>query len=361
MFQGFDRFGQGEAGGPALSGRSDAAWQAICQSQAVIEFSIQGEILWANDRFLTMMGYTLDALVGQHHRIFCSPEQVESPDYAAFWRALSDGRFHTGQYGRRTRSGESVCLQATYAPVLNAQGRPERILKIASDVTQARRAQAEFEARSSALNRSQAVIELDLDGRVLDANDNFLAAFGYGRDELVGRHHRMLCDPQDAAAPAYHQFWRALARGEFASGRYRRRARDGGEVWIQATYNPIFDAEGRPCKVVKFASIITREVRLEQEAQARLAESERLQAQLQAGTERLQATMDELSDIVATIGDIAAQTNMLALNATIEAARAGDAGRGFAVVAGEVKKLAGDTRRATERAAAMMGGDTAAA
>ena len=327
---------------------------AIDRSQAVVEFALDGTVLAANANFLAIMGYRREEVIGRHHRMFCDPVQARSAEYEAFWTRLGGGSFDAGVYRRVGRDGGDVWLQATYNPILDPDGRPVKIVKFATDVTDTRERAAEFESRKNAIDLSQAVVEFDLDGTVIEANANFLAVTGYRRDELVGRHHSALCHAEDARAPAYAAFWQRLGRGEFDGGRYRRRARDGREIWIQATYNPILDARGRPRKVVKIAADITRQVALEREVQERLEEGQRFQAELQRGNERLNATMEELSDVVNSIGAIAAQTNLLALNATIEAARAGEAGRGFAVVAGEVKKLAGETRAATQRATGMM-------
>lgn len=336
------------------SDRNDAAWTAICRSHAVIEFDVTGRVLWANALFLSLMGYRLDEVAGRHHAIFCPPDLVGSADYAAFWRKLAGGAFDAGVYRRVGRDGRCVWLQATYNPVLDADGRVAKIVKFATDITEGRERAAEFEGRKNAIDQSQAVMEFDLDGRILDANGNALTLFGYDRAALVGRHHSMLCEPEEARSPAYADFWRRLGQGRYDAGRYRRIAGGGRRVWIQATYNPILDADGHPRKVVKIATDVTRQVTLEHEVEARLAEGRRFQAELERGNARLTASMQELEGIVWTIGEIAAQTKLLALNATIEAARAGEAGRGFAVVAAEVKKLAGDTARATDRAAGMM-------
>ena len=333
---------------------AEALANAMDRSQAVVEFTLDGTIIDANANFLAAVGYTLEEVVGQHHRIFCDTKHVTSPAYAAFWEKLGNGAFDAGTYRRVAKDGSDVWLQATYNPILDPDGFPVRIVKFAMDVTASKERNAESVGRTVAIDRSQAVIEFALDGTIIDANRNFLNTFGYRHDDLVGCHHRMLCDPADANSPEYAAFWQRLGRGEFEAGRYRRLARDGSDVWIQATYNPILDAEGRPQKVVKIATDVTRQVVLEEEANARLAEVQRIQADLQSGKDRLEATMDELATIVAAIGQIASQTKLLALNATIEAARAGDAGRGFAVVATEVKKLASDTRQATEKATNLM-------
>ena len=214
---------------------------------------------------------------------------------------------------------------------------------------------AEIAGRMAAIDRSQAIIEFDLAGTVLAANDNFCRLFGYAENEIVGRHHRLFCDPLYTRSTEYRQFWDKLGRGEYDAGRYCRRARDGSEVWIQATYNPIFDTLGNPLKVVKFASDVSGQVALEQEVRARLEDVEQLRATADDQHEALRRTIANVAAIVDAIGQIAHQTNLLALNATIEAARGGDAGRGFAVVANEVKKLAGDTREATNRARGLIG------
>lgn len=199
----------------------------------------------------------------------------------------------------------------------------------------------------AALCLSQAVIEFAPDGTILWANDLFLEIFGYDLAEVVGRHHRMFCTDDEAASEGYRRFWSKLAHGAFDARVYKRRDSSGADVWLHASYNPLLGPDGRPRKILKIASDVTRQVQLEQEVQDRLAEGLRFQRELEA-------TMAQLADIVSTIGDIASQTNLLALNASIEAARAGDAGRGFSVVAQEVKKLANDTRAATQKAGAMM-------
>jgi methyl-accepting chemotaxis protein len=338
------------------SPRGDAAWDAICRSQGVVEFALDGTILWANDQFLAVLGYALHEIQGRHHRIFCTPDQVVTADYAAFWRKLGAGAFDAGIYRRIGKGGREIWLRATYNPFFDASGQPTKIVKFATDVTENVESQAETQGRIAAIDRSQAVVEFDLQGNILHANANFLSTFGYARADLVGRHHAVLCDEATVASAEYREFWARLARGDFHSGRYLRLGRDRRTIWIQATYNPILDAGGTPIKIVKFATDVTHQTGLEQEVKARLRDAQRFQSELEEQRDALSSTMDELAGIVATIGNIANQTNLLSLNATIEAARAGDAGRGFAVVASEVKKLAADTRAATERAAHMMQG-----
>ena len=191
------------------------------------------------------------------------------------------------------------------------------------------------QAAWDAICRSQAVIEFDPRGIILWANNSFLATMGYALADLEGRHHRIFCEPGYADTPAYADFWRKLGRGEFDAGEYKRVGKGGRAIWLQATYNPVFRADGSVERILKIATDTTPAHQLRME---------------------LRNTVDGLSDIVNSIGLIASQTNLLALNASIEAARAGEAGKGFAVVAAEVKKLAGDTRSATDRARAMVTG-----
>ncbi|MFT3965008.1 MAG: methyl-accepting chemotaxis protein [Sphingobium sp.] len=213
---------------------------------------------------------------------------------------------------------------------------------------------SETEALLAAMDRSQAVVEFAVDGTVLDANANFLTLYGYDREDVIGRPHSMFCDSAMVQDAEYRRFWERLGNGQFESGRFLRRARDGRGVWIQGSYNPVFDREGRAIKIVKIASDVTAQVELEREVQRQLEEVQRCRTDIEDQKHMLEWTMSRLSGIVSTIRDIASQTNLLALNAAIEAARAGEAGRGFAVVASEVKKLASDTRAATARAAEMM-------
>lgn len=328
--------------------------EAINRSNAVVEFDLDGTILDANGIFLEVSGYALEEIVGRHHRIFCVGHDGSSREYAEFWRKLAEGTFESGTFKRRRRDGGEIWLHATYNPVFDVEGRPVKIVKFAMDVTAQTERNAELESRLRAIDTSQAVIEFALDGTILEANRNYLQTFGYSRDELIGQKHSLLCAQGEVRAIDYARFWERLRRGEFDSGRYHRRDRDGRDLWIQGSYSPISDADGRPLKVVQLATDITYQVGLEREASARLADSESLQKQLETQKLKLETTMRDLAGIVRTIEGIADQTTMLALNATIEAARAGDRGLGFAVVASEVKKLARDTQQATDQAARML-------
>ena len=252
--------------------------KAIDRMQAVIEFSLDGVVLEANDNFLGTLGYERDEVVGKHHRMFCEPAYARSAEYAAFWHQLGDGNPHSGQFKRLDKHGRDVWLSATYNPILGADGVPVKVVKFATDITQAQRTSADFQGKITAVEKVQAVIEFDLQGRVLRANDNFLAAFGYAEQEVLGQHHRIFCDPAYSRSPEYLAFWERLARGEFNAGEYRRVGKNGEDIWIQASYNPIFDPDGRPLKVVKFATDVTPAKLLSSETTGKLDAISRSQA-----------------------------------------------------------------------------------
>ena len=244
---------------------------ALNRVQAVIEFELDGTILHANDNFLNVLGYTLADVQGKHHRMFCPPEYANSDEYAQFWHKLGQGQFDAGEYKRVTRDGREIWLNASYNPIFDAEGRPFKVVKFASDVTAIKRRNAEYESKVSAIGKAQAVIEFDMQGNVLDANDNFLAVMDYDLSDIQGEHHRMFCEPEYAGSADYRKFWQKLNRGEFDAGRYKRLGNHGKVVWIQATYNPILDLNGKPYKVVKFAIDISDQVNLENSIQARSA------------------------------------------------------------------------------------------
>jgi methyl-accepting chemotaxis protein len=236
---------------------------AISKSQAVIEFNLDGTVITANENFLATVGYSMAEIEGKHHRMFCPKELADSADYANFWKKLGTGEFDTGEYKRVTKDGREIWLNASYNPIFDADGKPFKVVKFASDITSAKMANVEYEGKVSAMDKAQAVIEFDMNGIVLDANENFLAVMGYSLAEIKGEHHRNFCEDDYAVGPEYKKFWQKLNRGEFDSGRYKRIGNDGRVIWIQATYNPILDLNGNPYKVVKFAIDITDQVNLE--------------------------------------------------------------------------------------------------
>lgn len=352
---------------------------AIGRAQAVIEFDLDGTIVDANQNFLNAMGYTLDEIRGQHHSMFVAPQDRHSDGYRDFWARLNRGQFEAGEFKRIAKGGREIWILATYNPILDESGKPFKVVKFATDVTQQKLKAADSDGQIAAIIKSQAVIEFNMDGTIRTANENFLTAMGYSLAEILGKHHRMFVEPKERDSVAYQEFWESLNRGQFRAAEYKRIAKGGREIWIQASYNPILDLNGKPFKVVKYATDITAQAigRKKAEAARELIDS------VAAGSEEMSASIREISEtmsksretavmatskveaadqqahrlntaaqamggIVQLITDITGQINLLALNATIESARAGEAGRGFAVVASEVKNLANQAKSATE-------------
>ena len=233
---------------------------AIDANYAFIEFKLDGTVVHANENFLKALGYRLDEIQGKHHRLFCDPAVSGSPAYAQFWRDLGDGKPQSDTFKRITKTGHEIWIQAVYAPVKDEMGRVFKVVKIATDVTAQRLQSADFEGQLSAISKAQAVIEFSLDGKVLNANDNFLNVLGYSLNEIKGQHHSMFVDPSFRSSVDYRLFWEKLGRGEYDAGQYKRIGKGGKEVWIQASYNPIMDLNGKPFKVVKYATDVTAEV-----------------------------------------------------------------------------------------------------
>lgn len=234
-----------------------ALYAAVSNSMAVIEFTPEGIILKANDNFCDAMGYTLAEIVGKHHEIFVDPKYAQSSEYQTFGADLKQGKAHTAQFPRYGKDGSEIWIQASYSPVLNGAGHVSKVIKFASDITQEVQRNADLEGQVAAIRKSSAVIEFTPDGTIITANTNFCNAVGYSLEEIQGKHHRIFVDPAYAQTQQYKDFWSKLGSGVFESGEYKRFKKDGSEMWLNASYNPILDPEGNVLKIVKFASDIT--------------------------------------------------------------------------------------------------------
>ncbi len=273
---------------------------AINRVQAVIEFELDGTIITANENFLSAVGYKLDEIVGNHHRMFCDPQFAKSDDYQDFWMKLAMGEFSAGEFKRFAKDGSEVWIHASYNPVFDADGKPYKVIKFASNITDEKLRTAEQDGKMAAINRAQAVIEFELDGTIITANENFTATVGYSLSEIQGQHHRIFCDSAYTGSPEYTAFWADLAKGEFCVGEFKRLAKDGSEVWINANYNPIFDADGKPYKVVKFATNITDEKLRTAEQDGKMAAINRAQAMIEFELDGTIITANE--NFTATVG-----------------------------------------------------------
>ncbi|MCM2455623.1 PAS domain S-box protein [Rhizobium sp. CG4] len=262
---GFDRIFSTEAA---------AILSAFSRSQAIISFTPDGMVIDANENFCATLGYRLDEIKGRHHRMFMRAEDAAAADYTTFWKGLASGQYEQRQFRRLTKSGEEIWIQASYNPIIR-RGKVVKVVKIATDITAAKQESVESKGKISALSRAQAVIEFKPDGTILTANENFCSALGYSLEEIKGRHHKMFCEADYVASNEYAGFWPRLAAGEFYADEFKRITKDGSAIFIQATYNPILNDEGKVIKVVKFATDVSGRVRALQEVGAgleRLAE-----------------------------------------------------------------------------------------
>ena len=370
-----------------IRGMADASKiAAINRAQAVIEFNLDGTIVIANENFLKAMGYSLNEIQGKHHSMFVPPAERDGVAYREFWAALNRGEYQAGEYKRIGKGGKEVWILASYNPLMDETGKCFGVVKFATDVSAQKLRNADLAGQIEAIGKSQAVIEFNMDGTIITANDNFLKTVGYVLSEITGKHHSMFVEPSERDGAGYREFWASLNRGQYQAGEYKRIGKGGREVYIQASYNPILDLNGKPFKVVKYATDTTKQVlvRLGNERVRGMMES------VAAGAEELNASVREISEamtksretalgavervaaadtraqrlneaaqsmsgIVEMINNITGQINLLALNATIESARAGEAGRGFAVVASEVKSLATQAKQATDKIAQEIG------
>ncbi len=232
---------------------------AINRSQAVIEFGLDGTILKANDNFLKTLGYTMDEVQGRHHSMFVEPGYAQSHEYKEFWRKLAGGEYQAAEYKRLGKGGKEVWILASYNPIMDIKGKPFKVVKFATDVTSAKLHNADFSGQIDAIGKSQAVIEFQMDGTIVTANDNFLGAVGYSLAEVKGRHHSMFVDEKFKASLEYRDFWESLRRGQYQAAEYKRIGKGGKEIWIRASYNPILDLNGAPFKVIKYATDVTKE------------------------------------------------------------------------------------------------------
>ena len=374
----------------ATSVEHEGKVRAIDRAQAVVEFDLHGKVLSANATFLNALGYRLEEVQGKHHSLFCEPSYAASKPYQDFWAKLRQGDYGSGEFMRITKDGRKVWLQATYNPILDADGQPYKIVKFAADVTSAKVTSADYRGKFDAIDRAQAVIEFDLQGMILTANANFLNTMGYRLEEVVGKHHSLFCESDYVKSAAYRDFWVKLGNGDYHIGRYQRVGKHGISIWIQANYNPVMDTEGNPYKVVKFATDITSQVELEDRIRAKTLAmtlaiesliraiqsvaavtteaaalavgnqevacvgGEALVSSINASTV-LQESSTHITDILHVIGTVTSETNLLAFNAAIEAARAGEHGLGFSVVADEVRKLADKASVATRELNKLIG------
>ncbi|MEL7335260.1 MAG: PAS domain-containing methyl-accepting chemotaxis protein, partial [Planctomycetota bacterium] len=330
-----------------------AIMDAIERSSLVVEFSMDGTILDVNENFLRAMGYRREQVVGENHRMFVDHASARSQKYTRFWSDLNQGKSFSNVFKRQANEGRRVWISATYTPILGDDGRPYKVIKIARDVTEETLREADTRGKMIAVDQSQAVIEFDIDGSILSANQNFLRAVGYSAEEIEGRHHRIFVRPEDAESNAYRDFWQRLARGESFTAEYQRVGKGGREVWIQGTYSPISDIDGQPYKVVKFARDITEQVHLRNQTQAQHAKTNQV-------TEEVIACATQFSEGARVIAE---SSVTLSDGAQSQAASVEEMTASIDELVDSIRVVSDSTRNSSERAIAsrdlaVKGGET---
>ncbi len=268
---------------------------AISKSQAIIEFDLTGIILTANENFLSLMGYALSEVQGQPHRMFVDAEYANSNEYADFWTSLSRGEFQVTEYKHIGKNGQEVWLQASYNPIFDEDGNPARVVAFATDITARKVISADASGQIAAINKSQAMIEFGMDGTVLTANENFLCLLGYTLDEIRGRHHQMFIDSVSQSAAEYTEFWAKLNRGEFQTAEFKRLAKGGRVLWIEASYHPIIGVNGSFSKVLKLATDVTARVKVREGMAALMNSIGDISVTIASSAEELTSVSQELS------------------------------------------------------------------
>jgi methyl-accepting chemotaxis protein len=313
---------------------------AIHHSQAVIEFSLDGTILTANQNFTDAVGYSLDEVVGQHHRIFMDTEAAARPEYAQFWRDLAEGKTQAGVYRRVGKGGRALWLQATYNPMFDADGRAYKVVKFATEITARKVADENNQRQLNEINRTQATIEFNPDGTILTANENFLKTLGYSLEEIKGRHHSMFVEPAFRESVEYRQFWHDLNAGRFQTAEYKRIGKGGKEVWIQATYNPVLDVDGKAARVVKFAIDIT----------ARKAAEENLKRTLSTVLENARSLADSSSGLNMVSQQMAANSEETSAQANLVASASEQVSSNVATVATSAEEMSASVKEIAKNA-----------